>query len=1416
MQNQSPLFARTLAVFFLTAFLLPSTLLAQSVPQIYWIDESGTSIKRANPDGSEEETFIKDLYYAESIAIDPVEQRIYWCDEGPEETFKQGGIYPISSVALDGSGQIESLPVDFAYCDQDILLDDAGHIYFSGSSEEFDVDQNTFINAYSRTDLNGKNEQLILYDNFEYIYGLAGSHIYFGGKLNQRINLDTGKIEDVLPELEVLGDVVDDRQQKRMYFNTRFNIFHSNYDGSDLVSILDVDGVYNLEIDDRGREIYWDSEALINKANLEGKDVKTIIEDYPIDLAFYNPPAVPPVITSTPITEVTLGQTYTYEVNATGTPAPSFSLDNAPAGMQIDATSGVLSWTPSEPGFASVTVRASNGVNPDDTQSFRITVSGTAPIITSTPETSVLLGETYTYDVEATGNPTPTFTLTNAPNGMQINAITGVISWTPSTLGSVEVSVSASNGVAPDATQSFTIEVTGTAPEITSTAVTSVMLGEVYTYDVDATGNPTPTYALGNAPSGMQINATTGVISWTPITLGSTDVVVIASNGVTPDATQSFTVNVIGTATTITSEPVTSVMLGETYAYDVEATGNPPPVFELDTAPEGMQINPTTGEITWATTELGSFEVTVRAANGVQPDAIQSFTIEVTGTAPAITSTAVTTVMLGETYTYVVEATGNPDPTFALTTAPDGMAIDEATGDIIWTPTALGSADVVVIATNGVAPDATQSFTIEVNGAEPAITSQPVTAVMLGETYSYDVEATGNPAPTFALDTAPEGMQINAETGEISWATTELGSFDVTVRAANGVQPDATQSFTIEVNGTGPAITSTAVTAVMLGESYTYDVEATGNPVPVFALTTAPEGMVIDEATGVISWTPVALGSAEVVVTASNGVAPDATQSFTIEVNGAEPTITSQPVTSIMLGETYTYDVDAMGNPTPTFALDTAPEGMVIDEATGEITWVTTELGSFDVTVRASNGVQPDATQSFTIEVIGTAPTITSTAVTTVMLGESYTYDVEATGNPVPTFALTTAPDGMQIDAASGVITWTPGALGTAEVVVAASNGVSPDASQAFTLTVVGAEPTITSDAVTTIMLGESYTYDVEATGNPAPTFALDTAPEGMAIDETTGIISWTPAALGEFDVVVIASNGVSPDASQSFTITVAGAEPTMTSSPITSGIVGETYTYDVEATGNPIPTYALTESPENMTINAETGLIEWTPTTEGEFNVIVTASNGVSPAATQVFTINVVQLIAPAITSTPELVATTGMLYEYTVEATGSPEPALALTEGPEDMTLDPETGLISWTPVQDGEFSVTITATNGVEPDAVQSFTITVMLASNTNVEESLVSEFQLNQNFPNPFASSTTIVYNLPSPDHVNLNVYDMLGRHVKALVDSQQAPGSHQIEWDGYDQQGSALPAGVYFVRIQTLSGAQEVLTMTKVD
>ena len=80
--------------------------------------------------------------------------------------------------------------------------------------------------------------------------------------------------------------------------------------------------------------------------------------------------------------------------------------------------------------------------------------------------------------------------------------------------------------------------------------------------------------------------------------------------------------------------------------------------------------------------------------------------------------------------------------------------------------------------------------------------------------------------------------------------------------------------------------------------------------------------------------------------------------------------------------------------------------------------------------------------------------------------------------------------------------------------------------------------------------------------------------------------------------------------------------------------------------------------------------------------------------------------------------------------------------------------------------------------------------------------INNFILLQNYPNPFNPTTIIGYQLPSPNHVLLNVYDILGREVVTLVDKSQPAGIYEIEFNpGSIQNLTGLKSGVYYYRLE---------------
>ena len=106
------------------------------------------------------------------------------------------------------------------------------------------------------------------------------------------------------------------------------------------------------------------------------------------------------------------------------------------------------------------------------------------------------------------------------------------------------------------------------------------------------------------------------------------------------------------------------------------------------------------------------------------------------------------------------------------------------------------------------------------------------------------------------------------------------------------------------------------------------------------------------------------------------------------------------------------------------------------------------------------------------------------------------------------------------------------------------------------------------------------------------------------------------------------------------------------------------------------------------------------------------------------------------------------------------------------------------------------TITARADRDTLMRRAFAYLDLVTSLQELPATVPTEFALDQNFPNPFNPSTIVRYHLPTRSAVKISVFDLLGREVATILESEQAPGSHQVRWDA-----TGCSSGVYLLRMQ---------------
>jgi hypothetical protein len=387
--------------------------------------------------------------------------------------------------------------------------------------------------------------------------------------------------------------------------------------------------------------------------------------------------------------------------------------------------------------------------------------------------------------------------------------------------------------------------------------------------------------------------------------------------------------------------------------------------------------------------------------------------------------------------------------------------------------------------------------------------------------------------------------------------------------------------------------------------------------------------------------------------------------------------------------------------------------------------------GTYPIIITAGNGVSPAATQSFTLTV-DEAPSITSPAAASFEAGVAGQFLV-TTGAEFPVPSITESgslPAGVSFtDNGNGTaqLSGTPaaGSGGTYPIIITAGNGVSPAATQSFTLTVDEA-PSITSPASTTVGMRAPFDFTVTTTGIPTAAITESGAlPSGVTFTDNgdgTASLAGTAAAgtAGSYPITITASNGAGSPASQSFTLTVSSAAsaPAITSDPADTETFGVPFSFTVTTTGYPAP--KITKSgalPSGVTFadNGDgTATISGTPAKSavGAYTLTLTAKSSAG-TVTQTFTLTITK--APVIKKIPTTTAHVGVALNLAITASGYTTPAItesgALPSGLSFTDNGNGTATITGTPAagSGGSYPITITATNQLGTTS-QTFTLNV----------------------------------------------------------------------------------------------------------
>jgi hypothetical protein len=266
------------------------------------------------------------------------------------------------------------------------------------------------------------------------------------------------------------------------------------------------------------------------------------------------------------------------------------------------------------------------------------------PYLTAAADTTALEDELYSYAIQANdaNGDTLTYALVSGPEGMSVDSLTGIVTWSPTQdeLGTYAVSIRIEDGKGGSSLHDYTLVVSNTndAPAIQSTPDTTATEDALFSYAVSAS-DPDPvdtlSYALINGPTGASID-NSGLLTWMPTQqqVGVQSFVLAVSDRDSATVTQEFSVRVdaFDDFPVIAATPDTIATEDNLYSFDLQASDEEggPIQYALFQRPSGMTID-STGVLTWTPTaqDVGSYSVEARATDPAGQTTTLSYTLSV-------------------------------------------------------------------------------------------------------------------------------------------------------------------------------------------------------------------------------------------------------------------------------------------------------------------------------------------------------------------------------------------------------------------------------------------------------------------------------------------------------------------------------------------------------------------------------------------------------------------------------------------------------------------------------------------------------------------------------------------------------------------------------------------------------------------
>lgn len=601
-----------------------------------------------------------------------------------------------------------------------------------------------------------------------------------------------------------------------------------------------------------------------------------------------------------------------------------------------------------------------------------------------------------------------------------------------------------------------------------------------------------------------------------------------------------------------------------------------------------------------------------------------------------------------------------------------------------------------------------------------------------GAPYSFQFSATGGSTPyawSLASGALPQGYSLSSS-GVLGGTTSTAGNFSFGVKVTDSDKATATKTFNLTISSTLAINTTSPLPNGLVNSRYSQSIAVSGGFPPYLwwiSSGTAPPGIDIDSNTGLLSGTPSFAGTFTFTVQVFDQSFSSVSKGFALTIAPSDnpPAIaTNSQLPAGTAGTVYSQGFSATGGTAPytwSVASGTLPTGLSLS-STGILGGTPATTGTYNFTVKVSDGASGAATKPFSLTINAAAINITSgPQLPNGSVGAQYSQTLAASGGTPPyTWSLKSGalPAGLTLRAATGTISGIPAASGTFNFQIAVKDSAKGSDTKSFSLQITPAAVSITTNPILPDgNVNAGYSLQLTATsGSPPYSWALASGalPPGLTLNATNGVIGGVPTTAGVFVFSIQVRDSASGTATQGFSITV-HAPSLAISGNLGSGEIGIAYSRTLTAVGGTAPyQWTITGGalPAGVKLDSASGLISGLPQGAGTFNVTVQLRDAASQMANTAFQF----VVAQRVSITNDLVlpaVAVGNSYLVILSAAGGVPPYLwSVSSGslPPGLVLNAGSGAISGRVTTGGNYTFGVQVSDGVGGTATKQFTLNV----------------------------------------------------------------------------------------------------------